>query len=388
VVGRADTGDFVSLPGLGATIIHELSGGARVGEVERSLSARGVAIDVAGFVRQLGEFGFVRAVDGIPDPDAPPVRPASLRWLQARHVRWLFAPWACAAYLLVAAAAVAALALQPRIRPRYSDMFFSGSVSVVLAGSTVLFLAIVALHEFAHLASARASGVPARISFGTRLYSLVAQTDISGMWASSRGDRLRTYLAGMGLDLVLGSVLILIRAARGTGGRADHVMAAAVVLIGVGVAGQFQLFMRTDMYFVAAHLLRARNLFEDATVQLIHALRSAIGRAPGAHPLAGLPRGEQRVVRVYGVVMVLGTLVALAVFAVYLLPALVILLIHGADRLDGGISSGDVPMALDGAVTLVVEGGTQLLVVVLMLRSRVPWISSLRARMRRDLNAA
>jgi hypothetical protein len=223
--------------------------------------------------------------------------------------------------------------------------------------------------------------VPARISFGTRLYSLVAQTDVSGIWAISREERLRTYLAGIGLDLVLGSALILVRMARDAHDRADHVIAAAIVLILVGIAGQFQLFMRTDMYFVAADLLRARNLFEDATVQLIYTLRSAVGKAAGTYPLARLPRHEQRAVRSYAVVMVLGTLAALAVFAVYLLPALVILLIHGADRLASGISAGSIPRAVDGAVTLAVEGGTQLIVIVLILRSRAPWISSLRARL-------
>jgi putative peptide zinc metalloprotease protein len=382
VVGRADIGDFVALPELGATIIRELSGGARIGDVEQALLKQGVEMDVAGFVAQLSGLGFVRAGDGIPDPAAPPARPGTLPRLRARHVRWLFTRPAYAAYLLTLAAAVTALVLQPRVRPHYGDIFFSGSTSAVLAGTTGLFLVIVALHEFAHLASARASGVPARISFGTRLYSLVAQTDVSGMWAAARAERLRTYLAGMGLDLVLASVLILARAADPGQAWPGRVMAAAVVMLIVGVAGQFQLFMRTDMYFVAADLLRARNLFEDSAVQLVHLLRVAVRRAPGTHPLAGLPRREHRVVKAYGLVMVAGTAAALAVFAVYLLPALVVLLDRGAHRLADGISSGNVPVAADGGVTLVVEGGTELVVVLLMLRSRLPWIRSLRGRLR------
>jgi putative peptide zinc metalloprotease protein len=384
VVGRADTGDFVALPEVGATIIRDLSRGARVSEVEQNLLEGGLKIDVAGFVKQLSGLGFVRAVDGVTHPDAPAVRPGSLPWLHPHHVRWLFTPAAYSVCLLVVAAATATLVLDALIRPRYDDLFFSGSTSLVLAGSTALFLAIVALHEFAHLASARASGVPARISFGTRLYSLVAQTDVSGVWALSGRERMRTYLAGMGLDLVLGSTLILVRAVRGVDDRADHVMAAAVVLILVGIAGQFQLFMRTDMYFVAAHLLRARNLFEDATVQLIYALRCLVLKVPGPHPLTGLPSREHRVVKLYSVLMILGTLAALAVFALYLLPAMVILLVRGADRLAAGISSGSGPMAVDGGATLLVEGGTELFVLVLLLRSRMPWIRSLRGRLRRS----
>lgn len=355
VVGRADTGDFVALPALGALIIRELDSGAHIAEVEEHLSAQGTEIDVAGFVRQLGEFGFVRAVDGVASPDVPAVRPATLSWLHACHVRWMFTMPAYTGYLLVVAAAVAALILQPRVRPRYGDIFFSGSTSLVLAGSAALFLVIVTFHEFAHLASARASDVPARISLGTRLYWLAVQTDVSGMWAVSPRERMRTYLAGMGMDLVFGSALILERAVRVFGGAADRVIATAVVLILIGVAGQFELFVRTDMYFVAAHLLRARNLFEDATLQCVHVLRSLIGKAPRAHPLADLPDHERRVVRGYSLVMVVGTVAALSVFAEYLFPAIIVLLARGVHRLIEGISHGNVSLALDGGATVVVE---------------------------------
>ncbi len=43
---------------------------------------------------------------------------------------------------------------------------------------------LIALHELGHLATARAAGAPARISLGTRLQFLVAQTDVSGVWAT------------------------------------------------------------------------------------------------------------------------------------------------------------------------------------------------------------
>lgn len=133
--------------------------------------------------------------------------------------------------------------------------------------------------------------MPARISLGTRLYSLVAQTDVSGMWVASRADRMRTYLAGMGMDLVLGSVLVLARLLSGADGWPNHVMAAAVTLW--------------------------------------------------------------------------GTLVSLTVFAAYLLPALVLQLIRAAHHLSGGIAFHHIMVALDGAITLVIEGGTEVISVKL-----------------------
>ena len=388
VIGRADTGDFIAVPDLGSTIISELTSGMQVGQVEESLLAQGVRISVGDFVGQLQEFGFIRSVDGIPVPGAPPLRRESLPWLRPHHVAWLFSTYAYTTYVLIISAALGIIVADPRVRPHYSDIFISGITSLVLVGSTVLFLVIVALHEFAHLASARASDVPARISFGTRLYSLVAQTDVSGMWAASPRERLRTYLAGMVLDLVLAGTLVLIREALGVNGRLDHVLAAAVVIILIGIAGQFQLFMRTDVYFVAAHFLKARNLQEDATVHLIYSLQSMIRKEPEKHPLASLPGHERRVVKAYSLVMIVGTAGALAFFAAYLLPALVLLLVHGAYRMFHGATSGNPLMALDGTATVLVEGGTQLLIVMLFLRSRASWSRGIRNRYQRPKTRA
>ena len=384
IVGRVETGDFVALPAVGADVITQLRDGRSVIEVERRFAEQDVELDVADFVNQLVELGFVRSVDGAPNALAPTVRNPSLARLQAHHVRWLFTRLAYALYLGIGIGAVVALAMTSRVRPHYDDMFFSASTSVVLAGSTLLFLVIVAFHETAHLVAARASGVPARISLGTRLYSLVVQTDVSGVWSASRRERLRTYLAGMGLDLVLASLLILLRSVRAVDDTFDRILAAAVVLIIVGIAGQFQLYMRTDMYFVVADLLHARNLFEDATVYLVGRLRSLFrSRKEGDYedPLSPLSPRERRVVRFYAWFMILGTACALAVFAVYLLPALIVLFIHAIHHLVTGIGDRDVGWALDGGATLLIEGGTQLLVVFLIARSRTRWLRNLRSRL-------
>ncbi len=304
-------------------------------------------------------------LSGIPTPD---------------HVRFLVVPVALLLYAVAVVAGVVTLVVVPRTRPSFHDLLFTTSTSVVLLVTTLLFLAVVALHELSHLVSARASGVPARISLGTRLYSLVAQTDVSGLWAASRRDRLRTYLAGMVTDLVLASVLIVARALK-LAPIPDALAAAAVVLILVGVAGQFQLCMRTDVYFVLAELARTRNLFEDATVLTLHTLARLLGHRGSDDPLARLDDRDRRVVSRYAWVMVLGTAAALSTFAVLLLPAIVLLLGQGLQRLRAGLETGDVLLVTDGALTLLIEGGTQVLVLVLMLRSRRGWVRDLRQRM-------
>lgn len=379
IVGRTDTGDFVALPALGWHIIESLRDGATMGTLQREMDEAGVAADVTDFVADLSGLGFVRALGGAIVEGAPATRRPSLPWMRAEHVRFLFTPVTAILAVGVVLAGVTTLVVVPRTRPTFRDLLFSSSTTLVLLATTLLFLAVVALHELSHLVSARAAGVAARISLGTRLYSLVAQTDVSGLWAATRFERMRTYLAGMATDFVLASALVVARAS-GLPQMIDALVAAAVVLLLLGIAGQFQLFMRTDVYFVVAELVRARNLFEDATVLALHAVRRLTGRATGPHPLAGLQDRERRVVTRYAVVMVAGTVLALTVFAFLLLPAVILLLVQGFERLSRGLATGNGLLVWDGALTLLVEGGTQILVLVLMLRSRSGWVRSIRAR--------
>lgn len=390
IVGRIDTGDFIALPTVGAAIIRHLQAERSIAQTEQAvLEQEGEQVDVADFVAELASLGFVRAVDGQENPDAlPPKRPSFAR-LKPSHVRWLFSvPMQVLCGLLVIGAVVILVAT-PALRPRYQDMFFSSSTSVVLLGSTLMFLTIVAVHEMAHLVAARACGVPARISLGTRLYSLVAQTDMSGMWAVSRRERLRAYLAGMASDLILLGLLTLLIASNSAGAATERVASAAVILLLIGLANQFQLFMRTDLYFVLSELLRSRNLFEDATVYLVSRVQR-VGQAVGGRkdsrtvsdPLEHLSAREARIVRAYAWFMLLGTAVALTAFCSLLLPALVVLFIEAARRISEGLATDQLRLVLDGGLTIAIEGGTQLLFLVVLVRSRGAWFRRLRNRTR------
>ena len=72
IVGRPDGDAFVAVPYEGVRAIGLLSAGATVEETERRLRAEtGADLDVRGFVRALGELGFLEEPGG---PAAPPRR--------------------------------------------------------------------------------------------------------------------------------------------------------------------------------------------------------------------------------------------------------------------------------------------------------------------------
>src|SRR5262249_29356569 len=144
--------------------------------------------------------GFVATLDGTPVPGPPPPRVTWAR-LRPTHVRWLLTRPVFVVLALLVAAAAGAIGLAPQLVPTYHDLLWTQRTSLVLAGNAVLGWSIIALHEFAHLATARAAGVPGRMSFGTRLQFLVAQTDVSGIWASPRWQRLTAYLSGIAVNV-------------------------------------------------------------------------------------------------------------------------------------------------------------------------------------------
>ncbi len=224
VIGRIDTGDFAVMPPEAHRAIALLREGRTVGEVTQALRQEtGKVMAVADFVGSLDELGFLAAIDGQAREGPCPARP-SLPWLRQRHVRWLLHP-ALPWLVLSAIAAAAAMVISHSVPlPRYQDLVWSRHAGLVLAGNAGIAWTLLWLHELGHLTTARAAGIPARLSISTRLQFLVAQTDVSGIWAAPRRTRLTVYLAGIAVSLTAAAVFILITGLARPHGLAHHLL--------------------------------------------------------------------------------------------------------------------------------------------------------------------
>jgi hypothetical protein len=333
VIGRADTGDFIAVPDVAADVIRLLQEGLTVPEAQEGIRrTQNRDVDVADFVASLVELGFVRTLDGEPVGGGEPIR-STLPRLRANHVRWLVSPpvaWVAAALLV---AAVAVVASTPRLLPDYRDLLWTEHTTAVLAGNTVLAWLIIGLHELAHLLTARAAGVGGRVSFGTRLQFLVAQTDVSGIWAAPRARRTAVYLAGIVVNLLIAAAAMVGRTAATPGSLADRLAAAIAILSLLFLPPQLLLFMRTDLYFVLQDLTGCRNLYADGSAHLRsrarRAWRAVTGSgSPSVDPLDALPSRERVAVRAYAIVLAAGTAACLAVAAAVTVPFTVSLFVR------------------------------------------------------------
>ncbi|WP_404795634.1 hypothetical protein [Streptomyces tendae] len=375
------TRTFVALPAAGARAVELLGAGLSVGRTEETLRAEtGEEFDIADFVGDLAALGFVARIGDHAVPDAEPPR-ASLPWLRPRHVRLALHPVLPLLVGALLAAAVVVLVRRPDLLPGYRDLLWSRHGSVVLLSGAAAGWTLLLAHELAHLVTARAAGVPGKMRLGTRLQFLVMQTDISGIELAPRRHRLTAYLAGIALNLSVASSLVLALALTETGTIVHRLLAAALLLALLPLPFQCMVFTRTDLYFVLQDLTGCRDLYGDGLAYARYRARRSVRnvrtgrtgrrgvRAGGRDqdPSARLPAHERRAVRLYSVVLVVGTAACLTFMAAVTLPVDVALLVRAVRGLGPGHGlAGNA----DAVTVLVVLGGVNVLWLVTWWRNR------------------
>nr|WP_239157994.1 hypothetical protein [Streptomyces sp. SID13726] len=362
------TGRFVALPEVGKQALDLLGQGLTPAEVgERLRVGTGDDIDVPDFVEALLGLGFVAEVDGRPVDQEPPPAPTLAR-IRPRHVRWLLSSVVPVAVVLLVAFT---LLTRPPVPLDYRTLLWSSHGSAVIALGAGVGWGLLLLHECAHLLTARATGVAGRMRLGTRLQFLVMQTDISGIELAPRRHRLTAYLAGIATNVTVASLAGL--AAGATTGTPRRVLAAVALLALLPLPFQLMVFMRTDLYFVLQDLTRCRDLFGDGVAYTRYRARRLLrrpDRRTGAEdPSLELPAHERRAVRVYSVVLVVGTALCLTFFAAITLPADITLLARAVAKLGPGRATSD---RLDGLAVVVTLGGLHALWLRTWWRGRGP----------------
>ncbi|MEY9862729.1 putative peptide zinc metalloprotease protein [Catenulispora sp. GAS73] len=374
IVGRSDTGDFVALPDVAVTLIDALRQGRTVGEAKQAAdAAHGSDVDALDFCRSLIELGFVAGVDGI-ELDGGEPRAPSLRRLRAGHVRWLVSAPAWLTVLVVTVAGFCYAAASHAL-PGPADFFVVHDQGVNLLLIAAIGMSMVALHEFCHLAAARAADVDAWLGWGTRLAFLVAQTAVPGLWMAPRRARVKVYAAGIACDLLIAGCAAAGAGAAGPASPAGRVLEAVSVNGVVSVLLQFELYMRTDVYFVVQDLLGCKRLFDDATAYLGYVAARRLRRAGSAgreDPRLSIPAAERRSVTCYAWFVLVGSTVTLSLFACYGIPVVFHVYALSMRELADGLGGGHPLTALDGACALLATAPLNLILLRALLRRHGP----------------
>ena len=329
LVGNADSGDFYQFPEVGVRILDMLRSGESAPAIRAQFAAEsGETFDVDGFVEQLMAIGFVHPV-GDPPFQQSPANIASrdsrrIFKVSPRFARAIFAwPMLCCYFAIVAYALGCAVVDQRlRVNPNafYTDTNRTPLLLLILALSFVQ----VCLHELGHMLAAARYGVRSRYGIGNRLWMVVAELDLTGILALPKAQRYFPMLAGLLVDLLSAALLTLMLRGLlrvGAGGFTIQLVQAVILQIFIGVTWQFNIFVKTDIYFVLCNYFSYPDLDRDARRYLRGLLHRATRGVLGDPAAVPQPRGVQGL-RVFAAIWLFGRIGSLVILFGVFLPTM------------------------------------------------------------------
>jgi putative peptide zinc metalloprotease protein len=333
IIGRVETGVFLAIPSEAVELLDELAQGKTIGEVsDLFLQKYGETPDLDDFLQELETKGIVKpAVQG--DNGNGATAPVSAQMPRVRYhfsnfphrlAQLLFSsPVLVGLFALIVLACAAAIR-DPSLAPGPRDLYFPDRRALTWTILMVAVYATIFVHELGHLIAARALGINSRIGISHRLWYLVVETDLTGLWSVPKRQRYLPMLAGVLIDAVSGSLLLLLLFAHkqqwlALADFAVRLVRAMMFTYVMRILWQFFFFVRTDFYFVIASLLNCRNLLKDTEGFLRNQLARIVSFVRPVDQSA-IPDAERRVIRVYSVLWLGGRILAFSVLFAVTLP--------------------------------------------------------------------
>lgn len=364
VVGRVDTGSYAVLPADGAALLDHLAAGM---PPERAAAwyeeEYGEPVDVAEFLETLVELGFVK------ENGAEPAAVAPVRFRRLGRAAFAAPAWFC--YAAVVLAWVVVAVGHDDVRPDPGQFFFTGSVLVVQLVITFGQLPLIFLHEAFHTLAGRRLGLPSRLGISNRYLYIVFETRMNGLLSVPREKRYLPFVAGMVCDVVvlalLGLTAHLTRTPDGTLSVVGEIAMAFAFTVVMRIVWQFQLYLRTDLYYVFATALRCHDLHDASTALLRNRVWRLLGRPHKVVDEERWSAHDRAAGRWYGPFVAGGVVVMLLLTVLGSLP--VVLGYFGI--VAAHLGSGRVDLYFwDAVLSLVVNVGQLALVAHLAARKR------------------
>jgi hypothetical protein len=319
VIGRPDIVVYLALPPDAVELLDQLAAGKTVGEAQAYYQQTyGELPDMGEFLTMLQAQGFVQ-----PKTDSGPVEWTMTRFgAAAKPVRYHFASFpqklaqrifsvpmlALSGVLIVLA--FGAIAADPNVIPGWDAVL--AQKYLTLATFTLLTISFVTvfLHELAHLVAARAVGINSRMGIGNRLWIMVAETDLTGIWSIPRHQRYLPLLAGPLVDAVSAAVLILFVYTVRQGWIEPPfavlwIARAMLFTYLLRLLWQTDFFLRTDLYYVFSSIFKCKNLMQETETFLGNQIKRVFRRGARVDQ-SHVPAAEMRVVRWYSIFWIVG----------------------------------------------------------------------------------
>lgn len=340
IIGRVETGTFLAVPPGAVEVLEALADGKSVGEAaDLYREKHGEVPDLTDFLAILESKGIVKPAgsdesqsslaasrNGVREDARRAPRPMRYHFSNFPQdvAQRIFSGPAIGFCFGLIAIGIALLIRDWSLMPGPRDLFFTDHRILIWTLLVFASYCSVVLHELAHMISARAIGVNSRLGFGNRLFDLVVETDLSGLWSVPKRQRYLPLLAGCLLDATLGALVVMLLYAHsvrwiGLSPIALRVWRGLLFTYVTRVFWQWFLFVRTDYYYVIATWLNCRNLMGD-TENFLRNQMAIVFPWMRKVDQSGIPAAERRVIPGYAVVWIVGRIVAMYWFFSVTIP--------------------------------------------------------------------
>ncbi|HET7880536.1 MAG TPA: hypothetical protein VFL55_06590 [Acetobacteraceae bacterium] len=337
IVGNPETGDFYKVPEIGVSILRMLDSGESIAEIKCRLGDEAELVDVDTFVTQMAEIGFIHPKGEMPLPQQRAQTSGGRIFnVDQRLARAIFSRPLLAGYLAIVVYAFVAAVRDPALRLNTDALYVEHDRTLLL----VLVLAFASvqtvLHELGHMLAAARHGITSRYGIGNRLWTIVAESDLTGILALPRAQRYLPMLAGMLVDVLSLSLLTIaldVLRRHGAGAFCIQVIQVMVLETVIGLVWQFNVFVKTDIYFVLCNYFGQPDLDRDARSYL----HGVVYRMTFGHFGRAWPKTESNllVLRVFAMVWAAGRIMSLVLLFTVFLPTMWQYLGSAADMLRG-----------------------------------------------------
>ncbi|MBF6977480.1 hypothetical protein IFO72_09550 [Streptococcus macedonicus] len=200
---------------------------------------------------------------------------------------------------------------------------FDNNVNSIIAYTLLVWISVFC-HEIMHYLTSSGFKIASKISLGTRMQFLVAQTTILNPYQLSSKERIKVYISGILGDYIVCAICILgIYLVDNT--FIASILRCLLYIKTTAIIWQFLFYMKTDIYFVFSTLKKEHNLMNDAQTYLKNKHKNYTSTVKG-----------------YAYFLVLGRILTVIYFGIFEFPLLYLLIkriLNSKTSPDGIISS-------------------------------------------------
>jgi putative peptide zinc metalloprotease protein len=329
LVGNSEIGDFYQFPEQGLKILRMIGSGADATTIKTRLATEdGAIVDVDAFVELLSSIGFLH-----PESKRQTVQ-QQLR-AAAQDQRRVFSvnpriaqaifstPVLLCGACIVLYAAIETI-INHELRINFSAFYTETNRTALLLLLMFLSFLQVTMHESGHMLAAARHGIKSKYKFGNRLWTIVAESDLTGILSLPKAQRYFPMLAGLLVDILCASLLTLLLAVLlwdGANAFSIQVVQALVLELIIGMIWQFNIFVKTDIYFVLCNYFGHPDLDREARLYLRDLMfRVTFGLIGTKAAAAGFK--NLVMLRIFSSIWLLGRLLSLLVLFGVFLPTM------------------------------------------------------------------